>query len=319
MDGARSVPVGIRLFQRHPDNPVLCTRHLPYPAGSIFNPAAALVEGETVLLSRVRDLRGLSHLTTCRSRNGFTAWQVDPAPTFLPDPTRPEESWGVEDPRATWLPEIGLWHVVYAAYSRQGHQICMATTEDFRTFTRRGPIIPPEDKNATLFPRRFKGKWVLLHRPIASHEDAHIWISHSDDLVHWGDSNVLLESRRGPWWDAQKVGTGPPPLETPEGWLVLYYGARRTTVSAVYHAGLALLDLENPQRVLRRSEEWVLGPREKCEMMGEEPNVVIPTGWVMDGPDTIRLYYGAADTCIAAATASLREVLDYILSCPKVA
>ena len=115
------------------------------------------------------------------------------------------------------------------------------------------------------------------------------------------------------------MGTGPPPLETPEGWVLLYYGARRTSTSSIYHAGLALLDLEEPQRVLRRSEEWVFGPREMHEMLGEEPNVVLPTGWVMDGADTIRLYYGAADTCVAAATASLSEVLDYVLSCPKVA
>lgn len=310
------VPAGTHLFGRHPANPILGARDVPYPAGSIFNPAAALLGGETVLLARVKDLRGLSHLTACRSGDGFTAWRVDPTPTLTSDPARPEELWGLEDPRATWLPEVGLWHVVYAAYSRQGHQICMATTADFRAFERRGPIIPPEDKNAALFPRRFKGKWALLHRPVVSREDAHIWISYSDDLVHWGDSNVLLEARRGPWWDAQKVGTGPPPLETPEGWLVLYYGARRTTVSAVYHAGFALLDLDDPRRVLRRGDAWVLGPAEGYEMVGEEPNVMIPTGWVLDGPDTLRLYYGAADTCVAAATASLRQILDYVLSCP---
>jgi beta-1,4-mannooligosaccharide/beta-1,4-mannosyl-N-acetylglucosamine phosphorylase len=277
------------------------------------------VGGETVLLARVKDLRGISHLTTCRSKNGLCAWQVDPEPTFAADPdNHPEEAWGVEDPRATWIPEMGLWGVVYAAYSRQGHQICMATTTDFRTFERRGTIIPPEDKNAALFPRRFKGKWAILHRPVVSQEDASIWISYSEDLVHWGDSNVVMECRRGPWWDAQRVGTGPPPMETKHGWLLLYYGARRTTTSSIYHAGLALLDLEDPRRLLHRSEEWILGPREMCEMLGEEPNVVLPTGWVMDGDDTIRLYYGAADTCIAVATASLSEVLDYVLSCPKV-
>lgn len=311
-------PAGTDLFRRHPDNPLLCAGGLPYPAGSIFNPAAALVEGETVLLARVKDLRGLSHLTVCRSRDGFSEWWVDPNPTFEANPdNHPEELWGVEDPRATWIPEMGLWGIVYAAYSRQGHQICMATTPDFKSFDRRGSILSPEDKNAALFPRRCKGKWAILHRPVVTREDAHIWLSFSDDLAHWGDSTMILECRRGPWWDAQRVGTGPPPLETPEGWLLLYYGARKTSTSSIYHAGFALLDLDDPSRVLRRSAEWVLGPREPYETVGEEPNVILPCGWTVVG-DELRLYYGAADTCICGATASLSEVLDYVLTCPKV-
>jgi predicted GH43/DUF377 family glycosyl hydrolase len=313
-DRARSV--GIRLFQKHPGNPILCAKDLPYPANSVYNPAAAIVEGETLLLARVKDLRGMSHLTACRSADGVSAWRVAAEPTFEPEGKgHPEELWGVEDPRITFLPELGVWGLVYAAYSRRGHQICLATTRDFERFERLGPVIPPEDKNAALFPRRFKGKWALLHRPVTTREDAHIWISYSDDLMHWGDPDIVMECRRGAWWDAEKIGSGPPPLETPEGWLLLYYGARRTTTGSIYHAGLALLDLENPYRVLRRSDEWVLGPREIYEMLGEESNVILPCGWVVEG-DAVRLYYGAADTCVALATASLKELVDYVLSCP---
>jgi len=307
---------GIDLFKRHPDNPILCARDLPYPANTIYNPAAVLVDGETVLLARVKDLRGLSHLTVCRSRDGYSGWRVDGSPTLAPDDkVCPEELWGIEDPRVTFLPELGVWAVVYAAYSRRGHQICLATTKDFKSFERMGAIIPPEDKNATLLPRRFGGRWVIFHRPVATGQDAHIWVSLSEDLQHWGDSTIVMECRRGAWWDAEKIGTGPPPLETPEGWLLLYYGARHTTTGTIYHAGLALLDLENPLKVIRRSDEWVLGPREMYEMVGEEPNVILPCGWICEG-DALRLYYGAADTCIAAATASLREVVDYVMKCP---
>ena len=310
---------GMGLFSRFPGNPVLCEKDVPYPANSIFNPAALMVDGETLLLARVKDLRGISHLTVCRSTDGFTDWRIDPEPTFPPDvERRPEEFWGLEDPRVTWLPEMGLWAIVYAAYSRRGHQICLATTRDFKSFDRLGPIIPPEDKNAALLPRRFGGKWAMLHRPVVTKEDAHIWISYSDDLVHWGDANIVMESRRGPWWDAAKIGCGPPPLETPEGWLLLYYGARRTTTCSIYHAGLALLDLEDPGKVLRRSEEWVFGPKAMYEMIGEEPNVILPCGWVLDETGTVRLYYGAADSCIAIATASFKELMAYVMACPKV-
>jgi predicted GH43/DUF377 family glycosyl hydrolase len=312
----QSRTVGIRLFQKHPGNPILCAKELPYPANTVFNPAAAFVGGETLLMARVKDLRGISHLTACRSADGVSLWRVDPSPTFEPDAQkRPEELWGIEDPRLTWLPELGVWALVYAAYSRRGHQICLATTGDFKSFERLGPVIPPEDKNAALFPRRFQGKWALLHRPVTTREDANIWISYSDDLVHWGDPNIVMECRRGAWWDAEKIGSGPPPLETPHGWLLLYYGARRTTTGPIYHAGLALLDLENPHRVLRRSEEWVLGPQEMYERLGEESNVILPCGWVVEG-DVVRLYYGAADTCVALATASLREIVEYVLGCP---
>jgi predicted GH43/DUF377 family glycosyl hydrolase len=318
MDERHERPIGIHLFKRHPANPILCAKHMPYAVNSVFNPAAAKVGDDILLLARVKDLRGLSHLTACRSRDGVKLWRVDPGPTFAADPQgHPEELWGVEDPRVTWLPELGVWAVVYAAYSRRGHQIALALTKDFVTFERKGSIIAPEDKNAALFPRRFKGMWALLHRPVVSREDSHIYVSYSDDLLHWGDPTIVMECRRGAWWDAEKIGTGPPPLETPEGWLLLYYGARRTTTGSIYHAGLALLDLEEPHRVLRRSDEWVLGPREMYEMVGEESNVILPCGWVLDGEDTLRLYYGAADTCVALATASLREVLDYVLSCPK--
>lgn len=317
MSDAKGPIVGINLFQRHPGNPILTARQWPYPASTVYNPAAVLAGGETVLMVRVKDLRGISHLTACRSADGLTGWRVDPAPTFLPDPkSHPEELWGVEDPRITRLDEAGVWGLVYASYSRRGHEICLATTTDFRTFERRGTVVPPEDKNAALLPRRIGGRWVLLHRPVVGYEDAHIWVSYSDDLLNWGDSGILMECRRGAWWDAQKIGAGPPPLETPEGWLLLYYGARKTTTGSIYHAGLALLDLEKPGRVIRRSEEWVFGPRETYEVVGEESNVILPCGWVAEG-DALRLYYGAADTCVAVATASLAQVLDYVLSCPE--
>ena len=307
------------LFRRYEGNPILRPEEWPYPVNAVFNPAAALVDGETVLLVRVEDRSGKSHLTAARSRDGLTGWRVDPEPTLLPDPeNHPEEIWGIEDPRVTRIEELGAWAVVYTAYSRGGPLVSLATTKDFRRFHRYGPIFPPEDKDAALFPVRFGGRWAMLHRPVPAFAGvgAHVWLSRSPDLRHWGDHRVLLWARRGAWWDADKIGVSPPPLETEEGWLVLYHGVRTSVSGAIYRLGLALLDRDEPRRILHRSDEWVLGPKEWYELQGDVEHVVFPCGWTLRGR-TLTLYYGASDTCVAAATADLDEVLAYVKTRPR--
>jgi predicted GH43/DUF377 family glycosyl hydrolase len=306
------------LFHRYSHNPILTARDWPYPANSVFNPGAALVDGATLLLARVEDRRGVSHLTVARSADGVSGWVVDPEPTFLPTPdTNPEEVWGIEDPRLTWLEEPQIWAVTYTAYSAAGPLVALATTKDFRTFTRLGPVMPPEDKDAALFPVRFAGRWAMLHRPVATawSAGAHIWISFSPDLKHWGDHRVLIPARLGGWWDARKIGLASPPLDTPEGWLLLYHGVRMTAAGCLYRLGLALLDRADPTRVLRRSAEWIFGPSEEYELNGDVPGVVFPCGWTVVGDD-VRLYYGAADTSVALATAKLTELLEFIKASP---
>lgn len=318
MNGHKFQNLGVNLFTRYPGNPILTTNDLAYPANAIFNAGAALVDGETVLLARVEDLRGISHFNVCRSKDGFSDWHCEPQPTLHPDRQgHPEENWGIEDPRVTWLEELGVWAVVYTAYSRRGPQVSLATTKDFKTFERLGSILPPEDKNAALFPRRFGGDWLILHRPVSFGQDPAVWISTSPNLKHWSGHTVLMETRRGAWWDAIRIGPCPPPMETPEGWLFLYHGVRNTAAGAIYRLGLALLDLEDPYKVIRRSEDWVFGPQEPYERVGDVGNVVFSCGWTLE-PKTkeIRLYYGAADTCIALATAKLSDVVDYIMKCP---
>jgi predicted GH43/DUF377 family glycosyl hydrolase len=303
------------LFRRHPDNPIITTAQLPYPANTVFNPGAGRVDGDVVLLLRVEDFRGISHLEVARSSDGVSDWRFDDSPLLAPWPDhRPEEVWGCEDPRLTWLPELGEWAIAYTAYSRVGPLVSLAMTADFREVRRLGPVMPPDDKDAALFPRRFGGRWALLHRPSPLRGGAHMWISFSPDLRHWGDHEMVLEAREGAWWDADKIGLGPPPLETPEGWLICYHGAHMTASGAIYRIGLALLDLEDPRIVLRRTDEWVLGPTAPYERSGDVNKVVFPTGWVLDEPsDTLSIYYGAADSVVAMATAKLGDVLDHLL------
>jgi predicted GH43/DUF377 family glycosyl hydrolase len=307
------------LFERSPRNPILTVEDLPYPANAIFNPGAAQVGAETLLLVRVEDLRGISHLHVARSVDGVTAWRFDPAPLLVPEPDRyPEEIWGCEDPRLTWLPERERWAITYTAYSRRGPLVSLATTTDFRSVQRLGPVMPPEDKDAALFSRRLGGRWAMIHRPTPLRGGAHVWVSYSPDLRHWGDHALLLEARDGAWWDAGKIGLGPPPIETPDGWLILYHGAHLTASGPIYRVGFALLDLEDPTIVLRRSDEWTFGPREPYERDGDVGHVVFPCGWIVDElRDEVRMYYGAADTRIGLATARLSAVLDYVRACPR--
>jgi predicted GH43/DUF377 family glycosyl hydrolase len=303
------------LFHRYEQNPILTAKDWPYPINTVFNAAATLLpDGTTLLLCRVEDLRGISHLSAARSKNGVDGWKIDPQPTFAPDPEHfPEEIWGVEDPRVTYVPELDQYVLIYTSYSRGGPGVSLAQTKDFIHFERFGVIMTPDDKDAALFPHRIGKYWALVHRPLTAY-GAHIWISYSPDLRHWGSHKLILQARRGAWLDAHKVGLCPPPIETPQGWLFIYHGVRQTASGALYRLGLALFDLETPERCIRRSNTWIFGPVEPYERYGDVDNVVFPCGYTIapDG-DTMSIYYGAADTCIALAKASLKELISWLM------
>jgi len=309
------------LFTRHSSNPLLSAKDWPYPVNTVFNPGVTLFEGKTLLLVRAEDRRGFSHLTKAVSAKGYVNWMIDTVPTFEADEENyPEEAWGVEDPRITRLDELNKWAIVYTSYSVSGPAVSIALTDNFREFERLGVILPATDKDAALFPRRIGGKWILIHRPIISRHGpgAHIWASSSEDLINWDDHRILIAAREGAWWDANKVGLSAQPIETKDGWLILYHGMRQTAAGAIYRLGLALLDLDDPFKILRRSDEWIFGPEKDYEKEGDVGGAVFPCGWILDEKSgRVRMYYGAADTCIALATANIGELLSYIKSCPE--
>ena len=302
------------LFERHPSNPILTAADWPYPAHTAFNAGATRLEdGTTLLLCRVEDRRGHSHLCAARSANGVDGWVIDQTPTMKADPEQhPEEIWGIEDPRITYMEDLGKYAIAYTAFSRGGPGVALALTKDFRSFERLGLVMQPDDKDAALLPRKIDGHYALLHRPIAD-SGAHIWISYSPDLTNWGGHKLVLQARRGAWWDANKVGLSPPLIETPRGWLMIYHGVRHTASGALYRLGLALLDLERPEQCLLRGDMWVFGPEAEYECAGDVGNVAFPCGYTIgaDG-DTINLYYGAADTSIALATGSISQLLKWL-------
>ena len=302
------------LFNRYVGNPILRANEWPYVANSVFNPGAAKLNGETILLCRVEDCRGFSHLTVARSQDGKTSWTVDSNPTLSRSKEFHEEQWGLEDPRIVWFEPLEKYAITYTSFSPAGPQVSLAFTEDFETFDKRGVMLSPEDKDASLFPRKFGDRYVLIHRPIVRGEQ-HIWISFSPDLVHWGEHEILLTRRSG-WWDDAKVGLGPQPIETEEGWLILYHGVRETASGSLYRVGMALLDRDDPTKLIKRVDPWIMGPREDYEYRGDVPGVVFPTGAVLDEEENkLRIYYGAADSSIGMATADLDDLLKYLLAC----
>jgi predicted GH43/DUF377 family glycosyl hydrolase len=301
------------LFERYPANPILRASDWPYTVNAVFNPGVTRLDGETLLLVRVEDRTGISHLCVARSRDGIEEWRIEPETRLLPDLGSEAERYGIEDPRITLCGDEHM--IVYTGYSNAGPLVRLASTRDFKNFEPHGTLMPPEDKDAALFPHTFEGRWALLHRPVATQprQMAHIWLSWSPDLHYWGDNQILLPAREGGWWDAHKVGLGPPPLLTVRGWLLLFHGVRVTAAGSIYRLGLALLEADRPQRLLARSSEWVFGPRAPYEISGDVPAVVFPCGWLLDDDgDTLRLYYGAADTSICLATASLQALLDWL-------
>ena len=302
------------LFHRNKQNPILTAADWPYPVHSVFNPAATLLsDGTTLLLCRVEDRRGHSHLCAARSANGIDEWKIDSQPTLMADHENfPEELWGIEDPRISYVPELEQYAVVYTAFTQEGPGVSLALTKDFHHFERCGLIMSPDDKDAALLPHRIDGYWVLIHRP-ASTVRAHIWLSYSTDLHHWGSSKLMLEARQGAWWDADKIGLSPPPIETERGWLVIYHGVKRNAAGSIYRLGLALFDSAKPNICLKRGADWIFAPTEPYERHGDVDNVVFPGGYTIapDG-DTINLYYGAADTTIALATGRISSILEWL-------
>ncbi|MFD0672571.1 glycoside hydrolase family 130 protein [Cohnella sp. GCM10027633] len=244
-------------------------------------------------------LTSLSHLRVARSKDGVH-FDIEPRPALFPEHAL--EAWGIEDPRVTQIGDV--YYVTYSAASLHGVGVGLAETRDFRTFKRRGIMLAPENKDVMLFPETINGKYYALHRPVPkAFGSPEMWIAESPDLDHWGNHRFLMGlSEQG--WDSARMGGGAVPIRTDRGWLVLYHGADG---NHRYCMGAALLDLENPAKVLARSRVPVLEPEADYEVNGFFGKVVFSCGAILMDK-TVRMYYGAADEVMAVADISLDEI-----------
>ncbi len=301
---------------RYPGNPILTPEAVPYPVSTVHNAGVVRAPGRYVMVFRSHLRNGRSILGLAESDDGFR-FQVRREPFLTPaetPPFRDYEEYGVEDPRITRIGET--YYITYSAYSRYGVRIGLAATEDFRSVRRLALITQADCRNVVLFPETFGGRYARLDRPHSGILPWSIWISYSRDLIHWGDSRVVI--RPAPYhWDEMKVGPGAPPFLTDQGWLHIYHGVFQTMAGAVYRLGVALHAREDPSRVLGVADEWILEPEDPWERTGYVPNVVFSCGAVPESDGTVKIYWGGADTVLCAGTARIADLVRLCLEKPR--
>ena len=255
-------------------------------------------------------LTQMSHLRVARSRDGVN-FEVESTPAV--SPANAFEEYGCEDPRATLID--GVWHITYVSVSRLGITTSRLTTTDFRTFERHGVMFLPDHKDVVLFPERIGGRYVALTRPMPGSFDRVLgtWVAFSEDLIHWGTHHPVAMPRWG-MWDELRTGGSCVPFRVPEGWLEIYHGVDR---NRQYALGGLLLDAEDPTKVIARSPEPILRPIEPYERTGLFNDTVFSCGHVaLPGRgNQIRVYYGAADSCMAAADFKVSAILAQLAPC----
>ncbi|HHM24431.1 MAG TPA: glycosidase [Bacteroidetes bacterium] len=297
-------------FRRFEKNPILTRHEVPYPCNTVFNAAACKFRDQYILLLRIEDLSGRSHLTLARSRDGYK-FTVDPEPWITPSPDpdyEPYERYGVEDPRITQIGDV--YYITYTAYGPYGPRVAIGRTRDFVHFERVSIATEVDNKDAVLFPEKIGGYFVMIDRPMGmGGQRGDIWIEYSPDLQFWGRARLLLATEPAQIWSASKLGASTPPIKTEAGWLVFYHGVRDTGSGRLYRVGAMLLDLKNPEKILGRTPHFIFGPEEHYERTGDVPNVIFPCGAIFEDDGMIKLYYGAADTCIALAEVHVDEVI----------
>lgn len=296
------------MLHRWEGNPILTSDDIPFPCNTVFNGAPVKVGEEYLLLLRVEGQEGYSVLALAHSDDGFH-FEVEREPVMAPmreGPFQTAENHGVEDPRVTFIED--WYYVCYTAFGDCGPRIALARTKDFHDFERVAVISEPGNKDCVLFPRKIKGRYARLDRPYG-HGIGNVWVSWSKDLESWGDSRVVLPVRRG-FWDNDRVGASTVPIEIEDGWLEIYHGVKMTSSGPIYRLGAAILDLDDPSKILCRADIPILTPREDYERVGDIPNVCFASGAILEPDGEIKVYYGAADTSICVATAKLEHLID---------
>jgi beta-1,4-mannooligosaccharide/beta-1,4-mannosyl-N-acetylglucosamine phosphorylase len=297
---------------RSAHNPIIRPEQVP-GVNSIFNSAVVPYEGQFAGVFRCDDTRRAMQIHSGRSADGLH-WDIAPQRIeFLPDNPRAAEisdfAYGY-DPRVVWLED--RYYITWCN-GYHGPTIGVGYTHDFETFYQLENAYLPFNRNGVLFPRRIKGKVAMLSRPS---DNGHtpfgdIFYSESPDMVHWGCHRHVMAPTGG--WQSTKIGAGPIPIETAEGWLLFYHGVLTSCNGFVYSFGAALLDLDEPWKVIRRGEPYLLAPSADYERTGDVPNVAFPCAALVDDPTgRVAIYYGGADTVVCVAYTTIDGVLEFL-------
>ena len=296
---------------RHPENPIIKRNPIPDVA-RIFNSAVIPYNNGFVGVFRGEQRDGMPHVYFGTSADALNWSFQEEKIKFIDEDGKPFQPIYAYDPRL-----IKVDDTYYAIWCQDfyGAAIGMAKTKDFSTFTRVENPFLPYNRNAVLFPRKINGNYVILSRPCDNGHTAFgdIFISESPDMTYWGKHRHVM-GKSDNWWESLKIGGGAAPIETDKGWLVFYHGVVNTCNGYVYSVGAAILDIDEPSKVLHRCSRYVLTPEEWYEERGFVPNVCFPCCTLHDSATgRIALYYGCADSYVGVAYTTVEEIYNYIL------
>ena len=301
------------VVERYSGNPILTKDDIPYPVETVHNAGMTRYGDRIIMLFRSHLRTGRSIIGMAESKDGFN-FTVSPEPFLMPSEEgvfAEYEAFGVEDPRICCID--GEYLITYSVYSQHGVRIALAKTRDFKTVERVSLITQADMRNVVIFPEKFNGRYARLDRPHSEISPWSVWLSWSPDLIHWGDSEVVMKPV--PYhWDESKIGPGATPIRTDKGWLSIYHGVFETMDGAVYRLGVALHDLTNPVKIIGISDEWILSPQDSWELTGYVHNVVFTCGAVEDDKGNVIIYWGGADTVMCAGTARVDELVELCLN-----
>lgn len=304
------------VFVRHPKNPIITTKDLPVAANAVFNSGVIKFNKKYLMMLRIEDLDRKQHFRMASSENGLNWSIAKNAVEFKNDKELRDYDGFYYDPRITYLAEDQMYYVNFAVHSdKWGVRGGQVKTKDFENFEWIGFGTEPDCRNCVLFPEKINGLYTRLDRPHGKDGTKNfIWVSYSPDMVYWGKSKLVAETRYHHWDDAY-IGPGAVPIKTSEGWLCIYHGVYRSCSGMIYRLGVMMLDLKDPSKVLGRCNGYVLGPKENYERVGDVPNVVFTSGAILEDNGEVKVYYGGADTVMCLATAKIEDLIAATKEC----
>lgn len=270
------------------------------------DPALKATDARVINYKGIDYLTTLSHLRLLCSDDGRKFYELEDYPALVGEGVL--QTFGIEDCRVTLLD--GIYYLTFTAVSDNGVGVGLRTTSDWKSFQSYGMILPPHNKDCAIFEEKINGLYYALHRPSSVDIGGnYIWLASSPDAIHWGNHQCIIKTRENAW-DSVRVGAGAAPIKTEKGWLEIYHGANH---HHQYCLGAFLLDLNDPSKVIARTDDPVMVPATTYELSGFFGNVVFTNGHIVhpDG-DTITIYYGASDEFVCGAGFSLKEILSLL-------
>lgn len=317
-------------MQRDKNNPIISPQDIPkitpdiLDATSVFNPGAIKFNDKILLMLRVQNRARETYFVMAESDDGMNFEVEDNPIRWQGLESVKEKIYHIYDPRISKIKEE--FYIMFAMDLKSGCVLGLGKTTDFVQFNFLGIVSENDNRNGVLFPEKINGKYLRLDRPNKNQlvdgplTGSEIWLSKSDNLFDWKPVSKII-SGRDHYWD-ELIGAGPPPVKTKKGWLCIYHGIAMH-YQPIYQAGVMLLDLEDPTKVVSRGRFNILEPREVYETVGQVPNVIFPTGLIVEDYDKngfaklmskISLYYGAADTAVGLATSTIEKLIEHAFS-----